>query len=287
MRGVGVHHSEDLEQAAVLARELAPELCRRDPNTGASCDWNHGLWTTLRLLGLVTEPALHGKFLRGALAALAGERPRILLAGTADHALLAQLLAAFAGRPFDAVVLDPCETPLMLNRWFAGCAGIALETRQSDIFAFDDPRPFDAICTHALLGNFDQAQRIAVVAKWRALLRPGGRVITVNRLRPGSEPHWIAFSTDQLWAFHDRVVEAAKAQGLRFPRLGRAAEVYAGKQAVFPLESAAALAALFEQGGFGIEELSRAAIPRAARQAFSAPTVPGGDAYAQLVAVRR
>jgi SAM-dependent methyltransferase len=287
MREVGVHHSEDLEQAAALAREQAPQLCRRDPQTGQSCDWHHGLWPALRLLGLATAPALHGAFLRGALAAIPAASPRILLSGTADHALLAQLLATFGARPFDAVVLDLCETPLMLNRWFAERAGIAIETRQSNILEFDDPRPFDAVCTHAFLGNFDQAQRVELVAKWRALLRPGGRVITVNRLRPGSAPQWIAFSTDQLWAFRDRVAEAAKAQGLQLPRLGRAAEAYAGRRAVFPLESAVALRELFEQGGFGIEELSLAAIAPEARQAFSAPYVPSGDTYAQLIAVRR
>lgn len=284
---MGEEQSEELEEAAALARALAPQFCRRDPHTGQSCEWHHGLWPALRLLGLVTAPALHGSFLRGAFAAIPAARPRILLTGTADHALLAQLHAACAGRPLDAVVLDRCETPLMLNQWFAKRAGIALETRQSDFLQFDDPRPFDAVCAHAFLGNFDPAQRVALVAKLRALLRPGGRVITVNRLRPGSASQWIAFSTDQLWAFRNRAEEVAQAQGLRFPRLGHAAEVYAGKQAVFPLESTAALRELFEQGGFGVEELSLGAIAPAARQAFSAPKVPGGDAYAQLIAVRR
>ena len=139
----------------------------------------------------------------------------------------------------------------------------------------------------ALLGNCARAPRAALAAKWRALLRPGGRVITVNRLRPGSEPLWIAFSTDQVWAFRERVEEAAKVRGLRFPRLGRAAEAYAGRQAVYPLGGAQELRALFEQGGFDIEALSLAALDPAARQAINVPTVPSGDAYAQLIAVRR
>jgi SAM-dependent methyltransferase len=278
---------EELEQAAALARARAPELCRRDPQTGASCDWHHGLWPTLRLLGMITEPALHGEFLRGALAALPAARPRFLLSGAADHALLEQVHAAFAGRPFDAVVLDLCETPLMLNRWYAERAGIALETRQSDILEFSDAQPYDAVCTHAFLGNFDQAQRVALVSKWRELLRPGGKVITVNRLRPGREPLWVAFSTDQVWAFRERVEEAAMARGFEFSRLGRAAETYASRQAIFPLGSAEELRALFEQGGFDIEELSLSAIAPAARQAISVPTVPSGDTYAQLIAVRR
>ncbi|HZN86480.1 MAG TPA: class I SAM-dependent methyltransferase [Burkholderiales bacterium] len=284
---MGGHQSEDLEQAAALARAQAEALCRRDPRTGISCSWHHGFWPTLRLLGLVTEPALHGAFLRRALAAIPAARPRVLISGTADHALLAQALAAFGARPFDAVVLDLCETPLMLNRWFAGRAGFAIETRQSNILDFSDDRPYDAVCTHAFLGNFDPAQRAALAAKWRALLRPGGRVVTVNRLRPGSEPLWIAFSTDQVWAFRERVEDAAKARGLRFPRLGRAAEAYAGRQAVYPLGTAEELRALFEQGGFDIEELSLAALDPAARQALGVPAVPGGDSYAQLVAVRR
>ena len=63
---------EALEEAARLAREQAPALCRRDAATGTSCDWHHGLWPTLRLLGLATAPALHGEFLRTALAGVAG-----------------------------------------------------------------------------------------------------------------------------------------------------------------------------------------------------------------------
>lgn len=281
------HHSEDLEQAAALARARAPELCRRDPGTGASCDWNHGLWPTLRLLGIVTEPAIHGEFLRSALAALPGGHPRILLSGAADHALLAQALAAFPDRVPEVVALDLCETPLMLSRWFAERAGVAIDTRASDILAFTDARAYDAVCTHAFLSYFDRAQRVALVAKWRALLRPGGKVITVNRLRPGCEPQWIAFSTDQVWAFRNRVEEAAKARGLAVPRLGRAAEVYAGRQAIFPLASADELRALFEEGGFDVESLTLDAVAPAARLAVSVPTVPSGERYARLIAVRR
>jgi SAM-dependent methyltransferase len=278
---------EALEEAARLAREQAPALCRRDPATGYSCDWHHGLWPTLRLLGLVTEPALHGEFLRMALAGVAGERPRVLLSGAADHALLAQALAAFGRREPDITVLDICDTPLMLNRWYANRRGTRLATQCANILDYEDAEPYDAICTHAFLGNFDAAQRAALAAKWHALLRPGGRVITVNRLRPGGDTQWIAFSVDQVWAYRARVEEAAKARALQVPGLGRTAETYAGRQAIYPLGSAAELRALFERAGFGIELLSIATIAPAARQAVDAPTVPGAADYAQLIAVRR
>ena len=154
---------EALEEAARLARDEAPSLCRADA-AGGTCAWHHGLWPTLRLLGLVTEPALHGEFLRGALAAVAGKAPRVLLSGAADHALLAQVLAAFASRTLRITVLDICETPLLLNRWYAGRAGVAIETCRSDILDYAAPRAFDAICTHAFLGNFDAARARAFAA---------------------------------------------------------------------------------------------------------------------------
>jgi len=278
---------EALEEAARLAREQAPALCRRDAASANSCDWHHGLWPTLRLLGLVTAPALHGDFLRTALAGVAGERPRVLLSGAADHALLAQALAAFGARRPGITVLDICDTPLALNRWYAERLGTSVDTRRANILEFEAAQPFDAVCTHAFLGNFDTAQRVALAAKWHALLRPGGKVVTVNRLRPGLEAQWIAFSVEQVWAYRARVEDAAKERALQLPRLGQAAEAYASRQSVFPLGSATQLRALFEGAGFHIEQLSVATLPAAVRQQVSAPTVPGGDSYAQLIAVRR
>lgn len=274
----GISPDEALEDAARLARQQAPALCRRDAASGTSCDWHHGLWPTLRLLGLVTAPALHGEFLRTALAAIAGEHPRVLLSGAADHALLAQVLAAFGARRPAVTVLDICDTPLLLNRWYAGRAGTSVDTRRSNILDFEEPEPFDAVCTHAFLGNFDTAQRAALAAKWHALLRPGGKVVTVNRLRPGHEAQWIAFSVEQVWAYRARVEEAAQARALQIPRLGKATERYASRQTIFPLGSAAELRALFEGAGFAIEQLSVATLPS---------MVPAGDSYAQLIAVRR
>ncbi len=278
---------EGLEEAARLARAQAPALCRRDAATGTACDWHHGLWPTLRLLGLVTAPALHGDFLRAALAGIAGGRPRVLLSGAADHALLAQVLAAFGARAPEVTVLDICATPLLLNRWYAERAGANIATVRSDVLDFSGQESFDVVCTHAFLGNFDAAQRTALAAKWHALLRPGGKVVTVNRLRPGHEAQWIAFSVEQVWAYRARVEDAAQARALQVPRLGKAAETYASRQTIFPLGSAAELRALFEGAGFDIEQLTVSTLPAAVREQPSAPTVPSRDSYALLIAVRR
>jgi SAM-dependent methyltransferase len=276
---LGEAPDEALEEAARLAREQAPSLC-------SGCDWNHGLWPTLRLLCLVTEPALHGAFLRPALAAVPGEGPRVLLSGAADHALLAQVLAAYAGRSPRITVLDICETPLMLNRWYAGRRGVAIETQRSDILDYEAAGAFDVVCTHAFLGHFDPPKRAALMRKWHSLLQPGGKVITVNRLRPGREPQWVAFSVDQVWAYRARVEEAARARGLQVPGLGRAAEAYAGRQAMFPLGSAMELGALLREAAFEVERMAVAPLASAKRQQVSLPTVPGSDDYVLLIAVR-
>lgn len=126
-----------------------------------------------------------------------------------------------------------------------------------------------------------------LASKWHALLKPGGKVVTVNRLRPGCEPQWVAFSVDQIWAYRARVEEAAKAIGLQVVGLGRAAEAYARRQAIFPLGSAQELRALFERAGFGIEHLSIAKLAPSLQQLVDAPMVPEGDTHAQLIAVRR
>lgn len=283
---------EALAESAALAHRQAPALCRRDP-TGDSCAWHHGLWPTLRALGLVTEPALHGEFLRDAFTALASPAtcPRLLLCGAADHALLAQALAALGPQGAAITVLDLCETPLMLNRWYAQRAGAPISTRRSDILDYASGEPFDAICTHAFLGNFDGQQRVALMAKWRELLRPGGCVITVNRLRPGRGTGRITFGPEQVRAYRERVLKAAQSVGTALPmtaaQLAADAETYAGRQFIYPLQSVDELRALFEQGEFAIEHLSTAPLAQAARQPVDVPTMPSGDDYAHLIAVRR
>lgn len=281
-----------LAESAALAYAQAPALCRRDPATRETCAWHHGLWPTLRLLGMATEPALHGEFLRSALAALApaGTRPRILLSGAADHALLALALAARGARGAHLTVLDICETPLMLNRRFAQYAGADSATHRADILDFEVAEPFHAICTHAFLGNFDASRRPALVARWRALLAPGGRVVTVNRLRPGRSGR-ITFDEQQVNAYRARVLHAAKSGRHALPmslaELGGAAERYARRQFIYPLQTADELRALFEDGGFSVEHLSVAPLGAPARAGISVPTMPGADDYAHLIAVRR
>jgi SAM-dependent methyltransferase len=277
--------AEPLAESASLAWKLAREHCE-------DCSWNHGVWQTLRLLDLIAAPVHHADLYRRALEPLAG-RPRILVAAAADYGMLAQVLAAFFGSRAapQVAVADICETPLALSRWFAARLGVQIETRRIDILEFAAAAPYDAVCTHSFLGQFAPAARARLVANWHRALRPGGRVATVNRLRPGaaSEPR-IGFSPAQAQGFVRNVMEAAAGRSLPMDAaaLEQAATRYAARQGAWPIASLEELRQLFEQAGFAIEHLSSAPVRGVARQqAVSGPTTPGAAQYAWIIATRR
>lgn len=286
-----VASAEPLEESAALAWRLAPQHCRPLPPAGEPCSWNHGLWQTLRLLDLITAPVHHAEFYRLAFAPLAG-RPKILVAAAADYGMLAQVLAACAGRGVtpEVTVIDVCETPLALCRWYAERAGVAIETQRTDVLDFGGTARYDAICTHSFLGQLPPAARARLVASWHRLLRAGGRVATVNRLRPGAAPEpRIGFSAAQAHAFVRNVVEAAAGRALPMDAaaLEQAAARYAARQGAWPIASLEELRRLFEQAGFALERLSSAPVRGLARQhAVSGPTAPGAAEYAWIVAAR-
>lgn len=282
---------EPLLESAPIARRLAPQLCRRDPATGADCSPVHGTWQYLRILELVTTPREHAAFLRDALARAApeGRNNRVLISGAMDYSMLAHVWWACDLRraAAEVTVLDICETPLHLNRWYAEKAGRAVHNVRADVMEFVAAAPFDVICTHSLLSQFEPPRRRAVVERWRQMLEPGGRVITVNRLRPDAGGTSFTYSDAQIDALrHDILRRAMPWQGrlgLDTEELARDAVSYARHRRIHPVASCDELAGLFEETGFVIEHLS------------SAPAAPGplhasetsSDAhYAQLVARR-
>src|SRR3546814_10086578 len=82
-------------------------------------------------------------------------------------------------------------TTLFRSSWFAKRYGRAVETVVTPVLDYDGGARFDVVCTHCFLGYFTPEQRPALMAKWFSLLRPGGRVLTVNPIRPTprSEEH--------------------------------------------------------------------------------------------------
>jgi 2-polyprenyl-3-methyl-5-hydroxy-6-metoxy-1,4-benzoquinol methylase len=280
-----------LELSAPLARRLAAARCRVDPETGRSCAWYHGLWQYLRLFELVETPRYHAAFFREALAALPERRdPAILVSGAADYSMAAHVVAGCRelGRAPKVTVLDRCETPLQLNRWYAERAGIAIETRCLDVLACEESGQFDGIFTHAFLGRFPPAQRAVLFTKWRQLLRPGGAVATVTPVRPGDE---------QVAGFDARGAEALRetvrgiatawrgALDVAPATLADEAWRYAQMHRVHPVRSAGELHELLEAAGLRVARLEHVASLASMLGVPRGPTIVGSAAYLRIVAV--
>ncbi|GAB4370336.1 MAG: hypothetical protein Kow00114_30620 [Kiloniellaceae bacterium] len=282
-----------LADCAALARGLAAEGCWRDAS-GGGCAWYHGFWPYMRLLDYGSSPELHRAFYVEDLAPLAAAATsaRVLISGAADFAMLEVAREAFAdaAAPPRFTVVDRCDTPLALCRWYAEGAGFAIETRSSDILRFEDAQGFDAIVTHSFLGSFPPELRAPLVARWFALLRPGGRLLTINRIRGEQTAASVPFSADESAAFiarltrdlerHRDLLDAPPAD------IAALAEAYLGAKRSYPVRSREELAALFEDAGFSLDDFSELAAADPGEARPSGPTMPGNATYMKVVARR-
>lgn len=246
-------------------------------------------------MNLNTSPARFSEFYRAAFArALAGRgAARILVSGAADREMLAQVgyaCVALAMTP-EIVALDLCETPLALARWHAQRRGLRVVTERADVLAYAPGAVFDVVCSDSFLGQFPPRARERLIARWASLLGPGGSVITVNRLRPDSDPERrVAFSAEEADAFVEAVRAAAgqiaAAERPPIEELVAEAARYARRQGAWPVRSAAELEALFARGGLEIVRLEVAPIAGETARA-TAPTLAGGARYARIEARSR
>jgi hypothetical protein len=285
---------EPLAESAPLALRLAPTLCRRDPATGESCAWNHGLWQFLRLLGLALTPANHAGFYRSAMEAVTarGSAPRILISAAADYSMLAHVLAAMRNLQCDpdVTVIDLCETPLMLNRWYAERSGLHIRTCRADILDYRDDKPFDLICTDSFLGRFTSEQRRELMARWRDLLHPGGALITLNRVREaGAAPS--RFTPEQAEIF--RKIVLAGAESLRttmqfdLAALGGLVDEYTKRPSGHSVCTHEGFLDLFLQAGFAVERVTWGDPENGLRTDVSGPRIPRRGEFGRIIALRR
>lgn len=282
---------EPLAQSAPLARRLASELCRADSAQGG-CAWYHGFWQYLRVLDFVTTPRDHAAFYSRALAGpIAAGARRVLISGAADYGLPACMLWIFrsAGARPDLTVLDLCATPVRLSEWYAHHVGAVIAPVVQDILAFAPEQPFDIVTTHSFLGRFAPEQRTVLLARWRRLLRPGGLVVTVNRVRPDS-PDRVRFTADQADRFAARVREAARNHpsplDLTEEDLVAMARTYVAAKQTVPVHTPDDIQRLFESAGFRVEQLEVGPVGPRSLTAPTGPTMSGGASYARIVARR-
>jgi SAM-dependent methyltransferase len=285
---------EPLELSAPLARQLASRLCWKNPATGESCEWDHGFWQYLRILGLAPAPKRQADFYREAFEQLvdSGSRPRILISGAADYGMLAVVLAAFRERGIEPqlTVVDICETPLALNRWFAERESIEIHTHCSDLLSYTSTVAFDLICSHALLGYFSPTQRPALLSNWHTLLRPGGAVVTVAPIRPAAAFEPTGFTPAQASAFCaavlKRATEMRSVLDIEPEEALRCAQRTVSQKRAFSVTSIEETRSLFEQAGFAMQRLFSALLIVGVDHEVSGPATSGSANYAYIIAVR-
>lgn len=279
-----------LLESAPLARRMAPQLCPTEA-AGGGCAWIHGFWQYLRLLGLASTPGLHAAFFGDQLLDGAAA-PRILISGAADYSMLDVVASALrrGGRRADITVVDRCETPLMLNRWFAEREGLSIATVRRDIFDFAADAPFDVICTHSFLSEIPAERWPSLLGRWRGLLRPGGIAITVNRVRSGDSAAAVGFTEAQAAALRAAALEIATSLGAAWPGdprdLARQAETYMSRRRTYAPCSRDDVARLFEGAGFRLKALSCGPVTEGVRSDLDGPTLPGSADYARIAAVK-
>jgi SAM-dependent methyltransferase len=251
---------EPLGQSAPLAWAEAPRLCHRD-TTGETCVFYHRVWQYLRLLGVISTVGTNSDFLLDTFRDCArASRRRVLIAGTADYAMLARLISAYratsAGERLDVTVLDRCRTSLFLNEWYARHVGVPIDIVCDDALAYAPREAFDLICTHNFLGRFDEDGRARLVDAWRRSLRPHGLVVTSLRIRPHSLESRVVYSDAQARAFGTKVSAAARASreplSVSAEELGDTAYEYARRKSSYVITSNAAVTSLFTRSGFDV-----------------------------------
>jgi len=242
---------EPLAESADIAAGLAARLCPDD------CRAYHGMWQYFRLVGLIGTIGSDGRFLMDTFERLAGNGVRrVLIAGSADYGMLAHLLSAYrrAGRVPDVTVLDRCETPLALNRWYAEHEGLGIRTVRADIHEYAADVPFDLVCTHSFLAALDPACRPSAVRAWHAALRPGGWLVTAARVRHGAPDTPLRFPEAEIAAFRARALALAGDWSGRLAltpdEIADAAGRYARNKLLFGIKSPDVLRDLICRAGF-------------------------------------
>jgi SAM-dependent methyltransferase len=286
---------EPLAESAPLAFEWAGRLCMpREPGAEA-CDWYHGAWQYLRLLKIISGIEAEATFFMSAFRPLAraGDAARILVAGTADYGMLALVLAACeAERAVAQVsVTDRCACPLRLNRWYAEHRGTNVRTIEKDVFELEMDAAFDLLCTHSFLSSVAPEKHEELARQWCRLLRPGGRLVTSQSIRPSYPGEHVRFTAGQADAFGAKVEAAARtarcALSASPEALGQLGVRYARHKTGFVVRSAERLAATLRTAGFDLEVFRPADEPTHARHRAATPDGRESWQRFEIVAVKK
>lgn len=287
------HVQEPLEESTLLAARWAHQHCEM-------CGWYHGFWQHMRLMGMgKTLSGVPHLFLQAVTQWQGQHGLRVLVSGAADYSALAHVVQGLGGpasvreKSVHLAVLDRCETPLSINRWFAQRAGLDVICHCSDALDFQSEQTFDLILTSSFLGYFKPEQRRQLFAVYARLLKPTSRLVFANRLRSGPQDFPIGFNPAEAQRFMNRA-QQANAQlppALQWSanNLQAAALAYTHSFRSYPVNSLETVAADLGAVGMVIKQhqLSKPQLPAFAKKAgLAGPSTAGDSTYLFIEAGR-
>jgi SAM-dependent methyltransferase len=184
---------EDLAANLDIAVRLAPTYCHE-------CLNSHEVWAVRRLVtasaGIDSDRHEMIGIIRTLVAKAAESRPGLLdlvIPGSADTGILATCAYAASTLGEETLsrlrftVVDLCETPLAQCRAYAGRHGLAFRAIQADLGKPLPDLQADLVVLHSILHFLPFDRQIAFLAELGDSLRPGGRILASNALRPNEE----------------------------------------------------------------------------------------------------
>jgi SAM-dependent methyltransferase len=281
-------------EAVPVGRRAAATHCREIPYEEYKCDWYHGFWLYLRAMGISKASGGQADFLVSTLRQLAraGESPRVLISGSVDYSMPSHALWAYEaeGAPQDLTLVDICETPLVLTRWYAERYGRSVSTVRSDILEYSPERLYDVAMTNSFLGSFAPEFRPRLFESWARVLRPGGKLIFTNRLRP-TATGLNQFSEADTAVFCDEVMREAATlpESLRqdLDWIAASARAYCRRFVSHPLKTTEELERFLKEASFRIDQLEVVHHGGRATGPVSGPSINQRADYARVIATRR
>ncbi len=278
---------EPLRASAALMHETALNLCEPE------CLYYHSAWQYLRALGIFSTLGNRAVFFVDALSSLAleGKRPRVLVAGSADYSMPAHVFHAYlnSGASLDLTVLDRCQTPLSISRWYAERIGQPIELVQQDLLKPDFEHPYDVIVSSFLLGNFAAEDRGPLFSSLGQRLRTGGKLIVANAVRE-TPPEPSFFEEAAALEFSSRArlqaVEQADSFGFDPEVVATLALEYARQRRTPGAPSAEGLISLIKENGFEIARFDHVAGSVNPKVPLKGATIAQGSHSALIVATK-
>jgi SAM-dependent methyltransferase len=246
-------------------------------------------------MGLAPTLGEQGAFLLEKLRPLAraGGHERVLVSACADYSLPAHVIHAYrsAGADLALAVVDRCETPLRLTRWYAERQGWPVVTHRHDILTYESAAPFGVIVANSVLGYFEPGARPALFAAWSRLLRPGGTIILTNRFRRGARPGLVGFSPSQV----DDFVAVTRHEAERWqrqldldpPQVAVWARTYAERFQSHPILSVEEVERGLRAAGFTVGHLEVITVPGRPGGPVSGPSIAAAAEQLRVIATRR